>query len=115
MNNKIKHRGMGMTKEVHKRWHKEKYKMTPETHKALLKKMGISEEEDKEWHKTHKISQVIAREQGERPVNPFAIGGGFLAYCVKQGWLIQEGKRRSAKYYITKQGEEELKKFGIKI
>jgi len=35
--------------------------------------------------------------------------------CVKQGWLIQEGKGRNAKYYVTKQGEEELKKFGIEI
>ena len=29
-----------------------------------------------------------------KSVNPFAVGGGFLAYCVREGRLIQEGKDR---------------------
>jgi hypothetical protein len=50
-----------------------------------------------------------------KPVNCFAIGGGFLSYCVSKGWLIQEGKGRNAKYFVTDVGKEELKKFGIKL
>jgi hypothetical protein len=51
----------------------------------------------------------------QKPVNPFAVGGGFLAYCVKQGWLIQEGESRAARYYVTPEGEEALGRFGIKV
>lgn len=52
---------------------------------------------------------------GQKSVNCFAIGGGFLSYCVKQGWLTQEGKGRKTKYYITEKGKEELKKFDIDV
>lgn len=38
------------------------------------------------------------------PVNPFAIGGAFLQYCVRQGWLTQQGRGRAMKYYITEAG-----------
>jgi len=54
-----------------------------------------------------------------RPINPVArarIGVGFLDYCVKLGWLIQEGKGKNARFYLTKEGEETIKKrFGIKV
>jgi len=33
----------------------------------------------------------------KKSVNPYALGGAFLRYCVEQGWLTQEGEGRSAK------------------
>ncbi len=46
-------------------------------------------------------------------VNPYAIGGGFLMYCIAQGWIIREGVGHTARYFITKNGITELAKFGI--
>jgi hypothetical protein len=64
----------------------------------------------------HGMPTKNANTSEKKPVNPFAVGGGFIDYCVKQGWMIQEGNSRHAKYYVTKIGEEKTKKeFGIKI
>ncbi len=115
MTKKIKHRGMRITEKEHRKWHKKKIKITPKEHKKLMKKMGINEAEDREWHRKHSISHFLTGKSEERPVNPFAIGGGFLAYCIKQGWLKQEGKGRDAKYYLTPSGETELKKLGLSV
>jgi len=109
---KTKHMGMPMTEEEHERWHNGNQGITPEQHRALMKKMGISKEEDEEWHKNNIPKGLSGSVQ--KPVNPFAIGGGFLDYCIRQGWLIQEGKGGKSKYYITKVGQVEIKKFGIK-
>jgi hypothetical protein len=114
MGKKIKHMKMSLTEEEHKRWHREHQEITPEQHKTLMEKMGISKEEDKKWHKSHEIPNS-SKEQKSKPINPYAVGGGFLAYCVKQEWLIQKGKGRTTKYYATKKGINELKKFGISI
>jgi hypothetical protein len=47
----------------------------------------------------------------ERPINPYWVGGQFLGYCVKQGWLRQEGSGgRGTKWYPTDEGRKELKK-----
>jgi hypothetical protein len=89
--------------------------MTSDQHEALMKKMSISEKEDKEWHKTHRMSLKTSKKLERKPINPFAVGGGFLHYCVKQRWLIQEGKGRNAKYCVTQEGQKEIRKFGIKI
>lgn len=113
-NKLVFHMGMTMTEEEHQKWHEEHHEMTPEQHRALMKKMGISEEEDKEWHEIHGPPPKHADMTEKTPVNPFAIGGDFLNYCVKQGWLIQEGKGRQAKYYVTKEGGAKMKEFGIK-
>jgi DNA-binding transcriptional regulator PaaX len=43
------------------------------------------------------------------------IGGGFLTYCVKQGWLTQEGKGNKTRYFATGKGRHELAKFDIHI
>jgi hypothetical protein len=52
------------------------------------------------------------RIRGRKAFNPFALGGGFLAWCVKQGWLVQQGKQ----YFSTKQGQRELwERFGLKV
>jgi len=52
--------------------------------------------------------QAADRADGDS-LNPFAIGAGFLTYCVRQGWLIQEGKGRRVRYYATEAGREALK------
>jgi len=110
-----KHFGMEMTDEEHQKWHDGHREMTSEQHKAFMKKMGISEEEDKKWHEAHDELDQTKSHVGLKSVNPFAVGGGFLDYCIKQGWLIREKKGRHAKYYVTKEGEKELKKFSIEI
>ena len=48
-----------------------------------------------------------------RSVNCFAIGGGFLDYCVKQGWLIRNRHGKSTRYYVTEVGRSALADFGI--
>ena len=106
---------MEMTDEEHKKWHDGHQKMTPAEHKAFMKKMGISEEDDKKWHEAHNEPKRTESTLGLKSVNPFAIGGGFLDYCIKQGWLILEKKGRQVKYYITKEGEKGLRKFDIKV
>lgn len=115
MEKKIRHMGMNMTEKEHERWHIEQREMTSEQHEALMKKMGISDEEDSEWHKRNKILSKTQERLERRPVNPFAIGGGFLDYCVKQGWLTKEGKGRNTRYYVTEEGREELKRFGVEV
>jgi hypothetical protein len=109
----VLHMGMTMTEEEHEKWHREHPDITPEQHEAWMRKMGISREEDEEWHKTHGIREKSNSRR--EPINPFAVGGGFLNYCVGQGWLIQEGKGRDSKYYVTEKGEKEIRKLGIKI
>jgi hypothetical protein len=56
-------------------------------------------------------SQRKARE----PVDPFAVGGGFLNYCIKRGWVIREGQGNDASYYVTAEGKQELERFEISI
>lgn len=41
--------------------------------------------------------------------------GGFLEYCVKQGWLIKEGKGKNTRYFATPEGEKALARFGIEV
>ncbi len=83
MAKKIKHRGMKITKE------------------------------DKERHEKQGMPHLTPGKPEERPVNPFAVGGSFLACCVKKGWLKQEGKGKDTNYYFTPLGRIELKKLGI--
>ncbi len=111
MSRKIRHMGMTITKAQHESWHKEAPQLTPEKHDALMKKLGITREEDEEWHRTH----LTLREQktkGLKPINPFAVGGAFLGWCVRQGWLVQHAKQ----YLATKEGERELReRFEISV
>jgi hypothetical protein len=112
---KEKHLGMTLTEEEHEKWHKEHGEITAKEHETLTKKMGITKEQHEEWHKEHGAHPESQIESARRSLNPFAIGGGFLDYCVKQGWLIREGKGRSARYYSTEKGKEELERFGIRV
>lgn len=105
---------MDLTEEEHTKWHAKHSGMTPEEHENFLREMGISEEEDKKWHETRGILTKTL-ETADKIVNPFAIGGGFLTYCIKKGWVIKKGKGRTAKYFATNEGRKELKKFDINI
>ncbi len=114
----IRHMGMTMTEQEHQRWHQEHEgkSLSPEEHEKLMERLGVSREQDRRWHKAPEASQ------GESPaeavpegdcVNPFAIGGGFLECCVRQGWLIRQRRGRATKYYVTEAGRGALAEFGI--
>jgi hypothetical protein len=114
----IRHMGMTMTEKEHEQWHREHRghkKLTPEEHEMLMKHMGISPEEDEKWHREKKGVEGQPDDSDARPLNPFMIGGGFLTYCVKQGWLTQEGKGNKTRYFATEKGRHELAKFDIHI
>lgn len=108
--------GMTLTKEDHEKWHREHpERITSEEHDKLLKRLGVTKKQDEEWHKTH-LTPREAAARGSKAINPFAIGGAFLKYCSTQGWLIQRGTGPNTTYYLTKEGERELKeRFGIAI
>lgn len=109
MSKRIHHMGMTLAQKEHERWHKEGKALTPKQHDALMKRMGITREQDEEWHRTHQTVDE-QRIKGMKKINPFAVGGGFLRWCIGQDWLIQRGKE----YYVTKDGERQLReRFGI--
>ncbi len=114
---RIRHMGMTMTEEQHRRWHREHEgkELTPIEHKKLMAHLGISEEEDRKWHQAQEPSgpETTDLAPDAQPVNPFAIGGAFLEYCVRQGWLIQRGRGKGMKYYVTEAGREALAEYGI--
>lgn len=116
MSTRIKHMGMTLTKEEHAKWHREHPEgITPEEHDKLMKRLGVTKKQDEEWHRTHLTSRQVAA-RGEKSINPFAVGGAFLKYCPNQGWLIERGTGRHITYYVTKEGERELKeRFGIAV
>ena len=114
MRKRIHHMGMMLTKEEDDRFHKESPALNPKQHDTLISKLGVTKEQDEEWHRTHLTldEQRSRATTGMRGVNPFAVGGGFLAWCVKQGWLVQRGKQ----YFATRKGARELlERFGIKV
>lgn len=113
----IRHMGMTMSGEEHRQWH-EKHKgkrLTPEEHKQLMERLGVSKEEDRKWHKAQGVPPVEAVEPPPKgnPVNCFAIGSGFLEYCVREGWLIRQRQGKGTKYYVTEAGREALAGYGI--
>jgi len=113
----IRHMGMTLSEEEHRQWH-EKHEgkgLTPEEHKQLMEHLGVSEEEDGKWHKAQGVPPVEAVEPppGSDPVNCFAVGGGFLEYRVRQGWLLRQRRGRATKYYVTEVGREALAGYGI--
>jgi len=114
----IRHMGMTMTEQEHRRWHREheNKSLTREEHEKLMEHLGVSQEQDRQWHKAQEESEgkppAEPVPEGD-PVNPFAIGGGFLEYCVQQGWLIRQRRGRATKYHITEAGRGALAGFGI--
>ncbi|MBN1505798.1 MAG: hypothetical protein JW955_03075 [Sedimentisphaerales bacterium] len=113
----IRHMGMTLSEEEHRLWH-EQHKgkhLTPEEHRKLMEHLGVSDREDRKWHKAKGMLPVETTEplpEGD-PVNCFAIGGGFLEYCVRQGWLIRQRQGKATRYYVTEAGREALAGYGI--
>ena len=105
---------MTLTREEHDRFHREARDLTPEQHDAFMKKLGITREQDEEWHRTHMTpgEQPAKGERTLRGINPFAVGGGFLSWCMKQGWVVKKGRQ----YFATKDGARELReRFDIDV
>jgi len=96
--------GMTLKKADHDRFHRHAPELTPKQHEALMKRMGITKEEDEEWHRTH-LTLAEQRVQGMKRIEPFAAGGGFLAWCAKQGWVVRQGRQ----YFASKDGLRELR------
>ena len=114
MGKKIHHMGMTLTKDEHDRFHREPPTLTPERHDALMKKLGVTKEQDEEWHRTHLTlgEQRALAKTGMKRIDAFALGGGFLDWCVKQGWIVPRGDQ----HFATKEGARELReRFGIKV
>jgi hypothetical protein len=74
-----------------------------EQNAAPMKRMGITEEQDEEWRRTH-LTVAEQRPRGLKQIEPAAPGTGFVTWCVKQGWLVQQGK----KHLATKDSRREL-------
>jgi hypothetical protein len=111
MAKRIRHMGITMSKKEHDQFHKGIPVLSPKQHNALMKKLGVTKEQDEEWHLTHLTLEQL-RSKGLKPINPFVVGGGFLAWCVKQGWLVQQGKE----YFAAKDGLRQLReRFEINV
>lgn len=51
---------------------------------------------------------------GREQINPFAVGGAFVEYCIEQGYIELLIEEHEVKYYLTSDGETALKnQFGI--
>jgi len=114
MSKRIHHMGMTLDKARHDRFHLDAPALAPEKHDALMKKLGVTREEDEEWHRTHlTLAQQRALEaRSLKPLDPLAAGAGFLAWCVKQGWVVQRRKQ----YFAGEEGVRELRaRFGIEV
>jgi len=83
--------------------------------KKTTRTKGKGQTEAQETHETQ--DGLTDTPEGPGPdarfVNCFAIGGGFLDYCVKQGWLIRRRHGKSTRYYVTEVGRSALADFGI--
>ncbi len=115
MAKKRTHIGEDITEEDQRKLHEEHKQISPTEHPTLMRAMGISDAEDEAWHNAHGPVPLSQPAPERKSINPFAVGGAFLDYCVKQKWLIREGTGRSAKYYPTEAGIKELRNFDIKI
>ncbi len=75
--------------------------------------MGVSDEEDRRWHAKHESHGKHEIDPLDILVNPFTIEDGFIDYCVRHGWLVREGRGRTARYYAAAEGREALHEYGI--
>jgi hypothetical protein len=104
---------MTLQKAEHDKFHQGAAELNPKRHEAPMKRLGVTREQDEDWHRTHlTLAEQRAQKEGLVKVNPFAVGGGFLGWCVKQGWLVQQRKH----YFATKEGAHELaERFAIEV
>jgi hypothetical protein len=111
MTKRIRHMGMTVTRSAHEGFHAKAPVLSPKQHAAMMKRMGVTEEQDEAWHRTH-ATLAEQRVKGLKQVNPFAVGGGFMAWCVEQGWLVQQRRE----YFATEDGVRQLReRFGISL
>jgi hypothetical protein len=111
MAKRIHHMGMTISKKEHDAFHAKPPVLTKRQHDAMMKRMGITKEQDEEWHRT-RTTLAEQHVRGLKRVNPFAVGAGFLAFCVKQGWLVQQQRE----YFVKKDAVRELREqFGIEL
>jgi hypothetical protein len=111
MARRIHHMGMTMGKDEHDAFHKKNAELSPRQHDALMKRLGVTKEEDEEWHRTHP-TLAEQRNKGMKPVDPFALGAAFVAWCVRRGWLVQRGQD----YFAGPEGSTEIReRFDIKL
>jgi hypothetical protein len=104
MARRIHHMGMVLSKEDHDRFHGTAPTLSPKQHDALMKRMGITREQDEEWHRTH-LTLAQQRARGLKHIEPSTVSAGFLAWCIKQGWLV----RQDNEYFASKDGVRELR------
>lgn len=60
-------------------------------------------------------SEAAGNGKSRGSVNPLLVGGAFLAYCQDQGWIVREGSGADARYFVTPEGEEPLREYGVRI
>ena len=104
MAKRIHRMGMILTQEERDQFHANVLALTPRQRDALMKRLGITKEQDEEWHRTH-LTLAQQRARGLKHVEPSTLGTEFVAWCVKQGWLVQQDKE----YFISKDGVRELR------
>ena len=95
MTKRIHHMGMVVSQENHKKFHERAPDLSPKQHAALIKRLGVTKEQDEQWHRTH-LTLGEQRAAGLRHVDPAAIGVSFIAWCVRQGWIVQRGNESYA-------------------
>ncbi len=111
MAKRIRHMGMTITRKEHDDFHAKPPVLSRRQHDAMMKRMGVTKEQDEQWHRTHP-TLAEQRVRGLKPVNPLLLGAGFLAFCVKQGWLVQQQRE----YFVKADGVRELRdRFGIEL
>jgi len=111
MARRIHHMGKVMSQGEHDKFHKATADLTSKQHDALMKRLGVTKDEDREWHRTH-LTLGEQRVHGLTHVEPSAIGGAFVEWCVKQGWLVRRGKE----HFASREGIRELSaRFGMVI
>jgi hypothetical protein len=74
--------------------------------------MTLTKEKHERWHQDTPVTLREQRAPHAKNIKPFAIGGAFLDWCGKRGWVLRQGRQ----YPATKEGVRELpERFGIKL
>ena len=111
MAKRIHHMGMVVGRKAHEDFHKRAPELSPRQHQALMTRLGITPEQDIAWHKTH-LTLGEQRARGLKQVDLCALGAGFSNFCVRKGWMLQNGKD----YFANKEGLRELRsRFDIEL
>lgn len=94
------------------------YGMSDAEQDAFVKDLSSGWADDDAWDKSREDDKYPEREScsvSMVAVDPGAIGGVFVAYCVNRGWLVKRTVGAEIEYLATDEGKKELAKFGIVI